>query len=313
MTILSPELTTLLLSPWALGLLGLMIGSFLNVVIHRLPQLLEREWLGDVGGFLQDEATLTRVLGKDKRHNTELGKTGLALATAVTALPALSLSKPRSRCPQCGHQLAWHENLPVLGWLRLGGKCSACGSRISARYPLVEALTAVLFASASVLAGPHAAALVYCAALALLVAAAFIDLDTTLLPDDLTLPLIGLGLVAAWQGWTKLSLPDAALGAFFGYFALWAVAFTYKLVRGVQGMAEGDFKLLAGLGALLGWQALPSIILLSSAVGALVGIFLILARGHGRDVPIPFGPYLAGGGAAALFFGSQLSGLWPGL
>ena len=311
--LLSPELTQLLLSPWVLGLLGLMIGSFLNVVIHRLPQLLEREWLGDVGGFLHDDATLTRVLGNDKRRNAELGKTGLALASAVAALPALSLSKPRSRCPQCGHQLAWHENLPLLGWLRLGGKCSACGSRISARYPLVELLTALLFASAAGLAGPHAAALVYCAALALLVAAAFIDLDTTLLPDDLTLPLIGLGLVAAWQGWTRLSLADAALGAFFGYVALWAVAFTYKLVRGVQGMAEGDFKLLAGLGALLGWQALPSIILLSSAVGALVGIYLILARGHGRNVPIPFGPYLAGGGVAALFFGSQLSGLWPGL
>ena len=309
----SPELTQLLLSPWALGLLGLMIGSFLNVVIHRLPQGLEREWLGDVGGFLQDEATLTRVLGHDKRRDADLCKTGLALATAVAALPHLSLFKPRSHCPQCGHQLAWHENLPLLGWLRLGGKCSACGSRIPARYPLVEALTAGLFAGAAGLSGPHAAALVYCAALAVLVAAAFIDLDTTLLPDDLTLPLIGLGLVAAWQGWTRLSLQDAALGAFFGYFALWAVAFTYKLVRGVQGMAEGDFKLLAGLGALLGWQALPSIILLSSAVGALVGIFLILARGHGRNVPIPFGPYLAGGGVAALFFGRQLSGLWPGL
>jgi leader peptidase (prepilin peptidase)/N-methyltransferase len=154
---------------------------------------------------------------------------------------------------------------------------------------------------------------VYCLALALLVAAAFIDLDTTLLPDDLTLPLIGLGLVAAWQRWIPVSLPDAALGAFFGYFALWFVAFAYKLVRGVQGMAEGDFKLLAGLGALLGWQALPSIILLSSAVGAVVGIFMIVARGHGRNVPIPFGPYLVGGGVCALFFGGQLNQLWPGL
>jgi len=181
------------------------------------------------------------------------------------------------------------------------------------RYPLVEALTAALFAAAALHAGPTAAAAVYCVALALLVAAAFIDLDTTLLPDDLTLPLIGLGLVAAWQGWLPVTLPDAALGAFFGYFSLWAVAFVYKLLRGVQGMAEGDFKLLAGLGALLGWQALPGIILLSSAVGAVVGIFLIVARGHGRNVPIPFGPYLAGGGVAALFFGTPMSGLWPGL
>ncbi len=302
-----------LLSPWALGLLGLVIGSFLNVVIHRLPQLLERDWLGDVGGYLQDSATMARVLGAAPARTAELARQGAALAAEVAALPRLSLSKPRSRCPKCGRTLAWHENIPLLGWLRLGGKCAGCGGAISRRYPLVEAITAALFAGAAVLAGPSAAAAVYCVALALLVAAAFIDLDTTLLPDDLTLPLIGLGLVAAWQHWTPISLPDAALGGFFGYFSLWAVAFVYKLVRGVQGMAEGDFKLLAGLGALLGWQALPSIILLSSAVGAVVGIFMIVFRGHGREVPIPFGPYLAGGGMAALFFGPQLMGLWPGL
>jgi leader peptidase (prepilin peptidase)/N-methyltransferase len=303
----------LLLSPWVLAVLGLVFGSFLNVVIHRLPQLLEREWLGDVAGYLQDDAAMARVLGSTVARNAELSRQGQALATEVQALPPLSLSRPRSRCPQCGHGLAWHENIPLLGWLRLGGKCSACGSRISVRYPLVEALTAVLFAATALQTGPSAATLVYCTALALLVAAAFIDLDTTLLPDDLTLPLIALGLVAAWQRWIPVTLADATLGALFGYGSLWAVAFAYKLVRGVQGMAEGDFKLLAGLGALLGWQLLPSIILLSSAVGAVVGIFLIVARGHGRNVPIPFGPYLAGGGVAALFFGSQLSTLWPGL
>jgi leader peptidase (prepilin peptidase)/N-methyltransferase len=302
-----------LLSPWALAVLGLAIGSFLNVVIHRLPQLLEREWLGDAAGYLQDKAAIARVLGAPARRSDELARQGEALAADVAALPALSLSRPRSRCPQCGHQLAWHENIPLLGWLRLGGKCAACGTRISVRYPIVEALTGVLFAGAALLAGPTAAAAVYCLALALLVAAAFIDLDTTLLPDDLTLPLIGLGLVAAWQRWIPVSLADAALGAFFGYFSLWFVAFAYKLVRGVQGMAEGDFKLLAGLGALLGWQALPSIILLSSAVGAVVGIYMIAARGHGRNVPIPFGPYLVGGGVCALFFGGQLNQLWPGL
>ena len=302
----------LLLSPWALGILGLAIGSFLNVVIHRLPQMLEREWLGDAGGYLQDGAAIARVLAATPARQAELARQGLALAAEVAALPAMSLSRPRSRCPQCGHGLAWHENIPLLGWLRLGAKCAACGTRISLRYPLVEALTATLFVAAALLAGPTAATAVYCFALALLVAAAVIDFDTTLLPDDLTLPLIGLGLVAAWQGWTPVSLADAALGAFFGYFSLWAVAFAYKLLRGVQGMAEGDFKLLAGLGALLGWQALPSIILLSSAVGAMVGIFMIVARGHGRNVPIPFGPYLAGGGVAALFFGAQLGGLWPG-
>ncbi len=302
-----------LLSPWALGVLGLVIGSFLNVVIHRLPQLLERGWLADAAGYLQDGAAMARVLRSTTARTAELAHQGQALAADVDALPVLSLSRPRSRCPQCGHQLAWHENIPLLGWLRLGGKCAACGTRISARYPVVELLTGALFAGAALLAGPTAATAVYCLALALLVAAAFIDLDTTLLPDDLTLPLIGLGLVAAWQRWIPVSLSDAALGAFFGYFALWLVAFVYKLVRGVQGMAEGDFKLLAGLGALLGWQALPSIILLSSAVGAVVGIYMIAARGHGRNVPIPFGPYLAGGGVCALFFGARLQQLWPGM
>ena len=300
-----------LLSPWFLAVVGLAIGSFLNVVIHRLPQLLEREWLADAAGYLQDKAAIGRVLGVPAARADALATQGAALEADVQALPAMGLARPRSRCPQCGHQLAWHENIPLLGWLRLGGKCSACGTRISVRYPVVEALTGALFAGAALLAGPTPAAAVYCLALALLVAAAFIDLDTTLLPDDLTLPLIGLGLVAAWQRWTPVALPDAALGAFFGYFALWFVAFAYKLVRGVQGMAEGDFKLLAGLGALLGWQALPAIILLSSAVGAVVGIFLIVARGHGRNVPIPFGPYLAGGGVCALFFGAQLQSIWP--
>ncbi len=310
---ISPQVLDGLLWPSGLGLLGLVIGSFLNVVIHRLPQLLEREWLRDVAGYLQDGAAMGRVLGVKPGRKAELARQGELLTTELDALPGLSLSRPRSRCPHCGHQLAWHENIPLLGWLRLGGKCSACGRAISLRYPAVELLTGGLFAAAAWQAGPTPAAAVYCAALALLVAAAWIDFDTTLLPDDLTLPLIGLGLLAAWLRWTPLSLPEAALGALFGYVSLWAMAFVYKLVRGVQGMAEGDFKLLAGLGALLGWQALPSIILLSSAVGAAVGIFMIVARGHGRNVPIPFGPYLAGGGVTTLFFGNTLGGLWPGL
>lgn len=303
----------LLLSPVALALIGLCVGSFLNVVIHRKPQLLEREWLADAAGYLQDGDAIARVLGSNAQRKAELARQGGMLAAEVAALPAMSLSRPRSRCPQCGHRLAWHENIPLLGWLRLGGRCSSCKVHISARYPIVEALTGALFAAVAWQAGPTTATAVYCVALALLIAAAFIDLDTTLLPDDLTLPLIGLGLVAAWLKWIPVSLPDAALGAFFGYFSLWVVAFVYRLVRNVQGIAEGDFKLLAGLGALLGWQALPSIILLSSAVGAVVGIFMIVARGHNRNVPIPFGPYLAGGGVAALFFGAQLGELWPGL
>ncbi len=300
----------ILLSAPALAVIGLCIGSFLNVVIHRKPQLLEREWLGDVAQYLQDRDAMARTLKVDERRTGELAEIGSRLGKDVDALPALGLSRPRSRCPSCGHQLAWHENIPLLGWLRLRGRCSSCGTRISARYPIVELLTGALFLAVALKFGPGAATLVNCVAVALLVAMAFIDLDTTLLPDDLTLPLIGLGLVAAWQRWTSVSLPDAALGAFFGYFSLWAVARFYKAVRKVDGMAEGDFKLLAGLGALLGWQVLPAIILLSSIVGAIVGIYMIVARGHGRSQPIPFGPYLAGGGLAAMFFGADMSQLW---
>ncbi|MDT7837338.1 prepilin peptidase [Aquabacterium sp. OR-4] len=301
-----------LLSPWALGLLGLCIGSFLNVVVHRKPQRLEREWLADAAGYLQDDAAMARVLpGSTPARRAALAAQAQLLGQELEALPELSLSKPRSRCPACGHAIAWHENIPLLSWLRLRAKCSACGTRISARYPAVEALTGLLFAAAAWHAGSGAMALVYCAAIALLLAAALIDFDTTLLPDELTLPLAGLGLVAAWQGWIPVSLADSALGLFFGYFSLWFVATSYRLLRGRQGMAEGDFKLLAGLGALLGWQALPAIILLSSAVGAAVGLFMIGFRGHRREVPIPFGPYLAGGGVAALFFGAQLGALWP--
>lgn len=287
-----------------------MIGSFLNVVVHRLPVMLERRWLGDAAQYLQDGAALGKVLGTASVPLGELASVGQSLASRLQALPALTLSKPRSRCPGCGHVIAWHENIPVLGWLRLRGRCSSCGAGIAARYPLVEALTAALFASVAAKFGPTTASLVYCTAMAIMVAAALIDLDTTLLPDDLTLPLIGLGIVAAWRHWIPVTLADAALGAFFGYFSLWAVARLYRAVRHVDGMAEGDFKLLSGLGALLGWQALPAIVLLSSAVGAGVGIYMIVAKGHERSVPIPFGPYLVGGGIAALFFGSALMRWW---
>lgn len=302
-----------LLWPALALVLGLVIGSFLNVVIHRLPLLLEREWLADAAAYLQDSGALGRVLGANTVRTAELAQQGERLAQDVLALPQLSLARPRSRCVTCGTQLGWRENVPVLSWLLLRGKCASCGSAISGRYPVVELLTGLLFAALAWRGGPTLATAVHAVAVSLLLAGAFIDLDTTLLPDSLTLPLVGLGLLAAWQQWTPLSLHDAALGALFGYLSLWAVATAYRLLRGAQGMAEGDFKLLAGLGALLGWQALPSIILLSSAVGAAVGIYLIVARGHRREVPIPFGPYLAGGGLAALFFGPQLNGLWPGL
>jgi len=293
------------------ALMGLLIGSFLNVVIYRKPVLLERLWLRDTAQYLQDCEAMQRVLGPSASVK-DLEGIGRSLESEVRALPALSLSNPRSRCPHCGHAIRWWENVPVLSWLVLRGRCSSCGSPVSMRYPLVELLTAALFAAVAWRHGGSSATATYCLAFAIIIAAAFIDLDTTLLPDDLTLPLIAIGLIASWQGWIPLSLSDSALGALFGYLSLWAVATLYRLVRGTDGMAEGDFKLLAGLGALLGWQSLASIILLSSAVGALVGIFMIAARGHGRHVPIPFGPYLAGGGIASLFFGTPLNALWTG-
>lgn len=303
---------TFLLSAPALAVIGMCIGSFLNVVVFRLPLMLERQWLGDVQAMLQDSAGLQRTLGAgiDAAAVKHLHDGGEHLGTALASLPALSLSRPRSRCPACGTQLSWYQNLPILSWLLLRGRCAACRAPISRRYPLVEAGTALAFGLIGWVFGPTATSVVYCVAAALLIAMALIDLDTTLLPDSLTYALLGLGLFSAWMGWTPLRLDDAALGVLFGYGSLWALTTLYALLRGVRGMAEGDFKLLAALGALLGVAQLLPIVLLASLVGAAVGIFLVLARGHQREVPIPFGPYLAGGGLAAMFFGPQLLRWW---
>lgn len=300
---------SLWLSPWVLGLLGLCIGSFLNVVIHRLPLLMERGWLSDTAEFLQDQAMLRRSLKASDQRVAEIGRFATALGTACDALPPLNLARPRSRCPHCGHVLAWHENLPLIGWLRLGGRCSACKAPIGLRYPIVEAATGVLFAATAWAFGPTPLTLVYVAVIAIVIAAALIDLDTTVLPDGMNFAIIGIGLAAAWRQWTPVSLPDAALGLLFGYASLWAIATTYGWLRRRPAMGEGDFKFFAAFGALLGWQLLIPILLLASVVGAAVGIHMVLARNHDRQVPIPFGPYLAGGGVAAIFFGRELLAL----
>jgi leader peptidase (prepilin peptidase)/N-methyltransferase len=296
-----------LLSPWALGLLGLLIGSFLNVVIHRLPLMLERQWWADIGSQLADRDSFRRVFNAEAPAGVT--QAGTALEKALSSLKALGIARPASHCPACGHKIRWFENIPVLSWLALRGRCSACGTGISVRYPFVELLTGGLFFVVALHFGPTSTTVVFCAAIALLVAATFIDFDTQLLPDALTFPLLTLGILAAWQGWSPVTLEAAALGALFGYGSLWLLTALYAAVRGVQGMAPGDFKLLAGLGALLGWQSLFAIVLLSSAVGAVVGIAMILARRHKRDVPMPFGPYLAGGGVAAMFFGHAMNSL----
>ena len=274
-----------LLSPPVLGLLGLCIGSFLNVVIHRLPLMMERGW---------------------RQESAELLGVEVALPAPVT------LSTPRSRCPACGHAIGWRENFPLLSYLLLRGRCSACRAPISRRYPAVELLTGLLFAACGWRFGAQPSVLLWCGLVATLDALAFIDLDTQYLPDDLTLPLMWAGIVASALGWTAVPLTASIAGAVAGYLSLWFVFHAYRLIRGKEGMGAGDFKLLAALGAWMGWQAIPSIVLLSSAVGALVGIGLIALRQHDKDVPIPFGPYLAGGGVAALFFGEQLSRFWLG-
>jgi leader peptidase (prepilin peptidase)/N-methyltransferase len=300
----------LLLSPVALAVLGLCVGSFLNVVIHRLPKALLREWWQETAEFQLGDASAWHPLFGKAAPPAAFAPAARAITAALEGVPAITLSRPRSRCPACGHALRWHENIPLLGWLRLRGRCSACKARISLRYPVVELATGLLFAACAWKFGATPAALLWCLAIALLIAMAMIDLDTTLLPDSLTLPLIGLGLLGALAGWTRVPLSAAVIGTLAGYGSLWLLSFLYKQLRGVQGMAEGDFKMLAGLGALLGWQALPSVVLLASAVGAAVGIALIAFKGHRREVPIPFGPYLAGGGIAALFFGDALAQLW---
>jgi len=268
--------------PWVALVLGLCVGSFLNVVIHRLPKMMEREW----------RAQCAELAGKEP----EAGQ-------------RYDLVVPRSACPQCGRKITALENIPLLSWLRLRGKCAGCGAPISVRYPLVELAGGLIAAYAVLRFGPTVTALGAMLMCWCLVSLAAIDLDTQMLPDDLTLPLLWAGLAFNLAS-TFAPLAAAVIGAIAGYGALWAVYWVFKLITGKEGMGYGDFKLLAAIGAWLGWQALPLVILLSSVVGALVGIALIVFARRGRDRPIPFGPYLAAAGAIALFWGADIVRLW---
>ena len=259
-------------------LASLAVGSFLNVVIHRLPKMLERQWRAEFA-----------------EH------TGHEPAPA----PRYNLAVPRSQCPSCGHRITALENIPVVSYLVLGGRCSACKGRISPRYPIVEALTGALSGYVVWRYGFSWQALAALFFVWAMIALAFIDLDTFYLPDDITLPLIWTGLLVNLGG-LFVDLPSAVIGAAAGYLALWSVFWAYKLATGKEGMGYGDFKLLAGIGAWLGWKMLPVVILLSSFVGAIVGISLIVFARHGRNVPIPFGPYLVLGGLSAMFWGDAL-------
>ncbi len=265
-------------------ILGLMMGSFLNVVIHRLPKMMEREWHNNC----------LELQGKEAPEQTKY--------TIVT---------PRSACPNCGHQITALENIPIVSYLMLGGKCKGCKTGISIRYPLIEALTGALVGLVAYKYGYTYTTLFAWFFVLALITLTFIDLDTQLLPDDITLPLLWLGLLFNLNtGFTDLK--SAVLGAVFGYLILWSVYWLFKLVTGKEGMGYGDFKLLGAIGAWFGWQLLPAVILLSSVVGAVIGIGLIMFKGKTGGNAIPFGPFLALGGIAALFFGQQLASFYLG-
>lgn len=268
------------------AVIGLCVGSFLNVVIHRLPIIMEQAW----------RAQCTELQGQP----------------VPEVESPLSLVRPRSRCPNCGHAITAMENIPLISYFFiLRGRCSGCHNRISLRYPIVEAAAGFASAVAIMYFGANtvgiAAAILLCA----LIALAAIDFDTQLLPDSITLPLLWLGLLFNLLG-GFCDLPSAVIGAMAGYLVLWSVFWAFKLATGKEGMGYGDFKLLAALGAWLGWQMLPAIILLSSIVGALVGIGLIVFARQGRHIPIPFGPYLAAAGVIALFWGQRLTQAYLG-
>ncbi len=291
-----------LLSPWSLGLLGLLVGSFLNVVAHRLPLMLERQWWGDVAAQLSDSVSYQRVF--DVAAPERLALVAGGLEKAIAALTPLGLARPGSRCPSCGHRIRWYENIPVLSWLALRGRCSACKTAISPRYPLVEMATATLFAAIAWRLGPTGATAMWCAVASTLLALALIDWDTTVLPDALNLPLLWAGLVAAALGWLPaLNLSMSLWGAVAGYLSLWSVYWLFKLVTGKEGMGYGDFKLLAALGAWLGWKAILPIVLMASIIGALVGLVMKATGALREGRFVPFGPFLAGGGLAVMLIG----------
>ena len=261
------------------GILGLLVGSFLNVVIYRLPKMMERQWA----------AECAELAGK-----------------VADSAEKFNLMLPCSRCSSCGHVIAWYENIPILSYLFLRGKCSVCGAKFGWRYPLVEAVTGALFFFCAWRWGLTATGLAWSGFAAALLALALIDWDTTLLPDDVTLPLLWAGLIVAALGWNPaVQLMDALWGTVAGYLSLWLVYWAFKLVTGKEGMGYGDFKLFAALGAWFGWSALVPMILMASVIGALVGIALKFSSGLREGGYVPFGPFLAGAGLTAMVFGPQ--------
>lgn len=267
-------------------LFSLCVGSFLNVVVYRLPLMMERSWQEEYQEYFSPE---------------------LSANTSRPEKPVFNLAVPRSACPHCQHQLSALDNIPLLSYLLLKGKCRYCQAPVSLRYPLLELGTAVVSAVVAWQMGATATGLLYLGVTWALLALTFIDIDKMLLPDQITLPLLWLVLVAAVAGFSKTDAAGAITGAALGYLALWSVYWLFKLLTGKEGMGYGDFKLLAVFGALLGWQQLPLIILLSSLVGAVVGSVYLAVQGKDKNNAIPFGPYIAAAGWIAMLWGEQIT------
>ena len=297
------------------GVLGLLIGSFLNVVIYRIPVMMYRDWLAEAVFNLmpsKDTPSLwSLVFGPKATPPAGLEAAAEKAAPAIEALPPFNLMRPASRCGSCGHQIRWYQNIPVLSYVLLRGRCASCKTPISPRYPLVELITAGLFALCAYRFGITPTGALWAVFGALLVCQFLIDFDTQFLPDSLNYPLLWLGLVGAAMGWTGVSLNAAVWGAVFGYLSLWLVYHGFRLITGKEGMGYGDFKLLAALGAWLGADYLIAIILVSSLVGAVIGLTLRFAGklAH-KDIPIAFGPFLAGAGLVCLVAGPELVKQW---
>lgn len=271
-------------------LFGLQVGSFLNVVIHRIPKMMEATWRQEARELLEQPAP--------KGEETP---------------PLFNLVTPGSHCPHCNHRIRWYENVPVVSWALLKGRCSGCKAAISKRYPIIELLTALVAGLCAWRFGYDPWLIFMLYGSFTLLALAVIDLDTTLLPDDLTYPLLWAGLLAAVLGISPVSLPDAVIGAMAGYLALWSLYWVFKLLTGKEGMGYGDFKLLAALGAWLGWQYLPVVVLLSSVVGLVFAVSMMASGSVKRDQGIPFGPYLAIAGWIALLWGEVIVSSYLGL
>jgi len=277
-----------------IALFSLLIGSFLNVVIYRLPKMMEQGWYKECREFLADELAEKKALEK----GTEVSQ---------NSDEEITLSKPASTCPKCGHLIRFYENIPVISWLFLGGKCSQCKNKISARYPAIELITAILSTVIAINFGVTSTTLFLVLLTYGLVCLTMIDYDHMLLPDQITLPLLWLGLLVNING-AIVPLEAAVIGAIVGYLSLFSIFWGFKLLTGKEGMGHGDFKLVALFGAWIGWQLLPVLILMASAVGAVIGISLMLFKNHKREQAIPFGPYLAIAGWITIIWGNNIWG-----